>query len=204
MHNHCCTAQNLLCAHLASVGRRPSRPLPETQRIMNLLELQSKFAQDWFAAVDMSTRMMAQACETALGASQPRRVASSSAWPWLTWQSPMWTPGRLGSPWSTMPLAPWALPMTSSAWGWAWPTSALWQIPTSPATVGWPFALDFLRPPQPDPITVMQDAFATAYRSASGYATTAVLIGMNVKPKAPEPLQWPWQLAPWPMWGSSR
>ncbi len=184
---------------------------------MMLFEMQSKMTRDWFAAIETSTRLASEACmsvskdstrawETALSAMIPRPVSPlATMWPWADtargWSTPAAFSGSYLPAWPTMPQLGWSPTLTVPNWGTTWPMLPFWSSP-SPAIGAWPFSL---APAAPSPMAstfALQDAFATAYQTASGYAMARILNAPVIAPRKAAP-QSPWEFD-WGFWGQGR
>lgn len=188
---------------------------------MTVFELQSKMTRDWFAVVEQSMGHVSQAClsaskatakaiDGATAALAPKSVSPIEAllgWPWsqatrswATPQYPVFLPSLSALP-LAMPFAapqlPWSPTLTPN-WGAAWPMASLWQTPT-PLLPTWPFSTNN---PASAVAATFPDAFTTAFRTASGYAT-AVMTSTMPEPAKPDPAADCWQLA-FDFWTGSR
>ena len=185
---------------------------------MMLFEMQSKMTRDWFAAIETSTRLASEACmavskdttkawETALSELAPRPVSPLTA----LWSSP-WTDAARGWPtpaifgasylpaWTALPQLGWSPTLTAPNWGTTWSMLPFWPSP-SPAMGAWPFNFATAVPSPMQSTFAMQDAFATAYQTASGYAMARILDAPAQAPR--RAVQSPWQFD-WGVWGFGR
>lgn len=180
---------------------------------MMLFEMQSKMTRDWFAAVEASARLVSEACmaagkdstkawETALSGLTPRPASPlAGMWPWTDaargWPAPAFSASYLPA-WPAMPQVGWSPTLTVPNWGTTWPMLAFWQSP-SPAMGAWPFGF---APAALSPMAstfALQEAFTTAYQTASGYAMARILEAPVMAPRKAAP-QLPWQFD-WGFWG---
>ena len=180
---------------------------------MNLFELQTEFARQWFTAtramtaamLEASSVMSRQAVATWTGTLSGGQI-SPYQWPFMAWpqatafSTPFTFPGanpflgQFGQPqpwsgWFGFPASTFAMgapnPWTAAAmhWPWIWPTPSALQP-------WWMAGLTPARPPS------LVDQVAANYRSASGYAAAAVIAPLKTALEAHSTAQ-PWWQATW-------